>query len=163
MIWCSVSSLDCHLLTFTLLSSKTFGLVWGINWYYNIVQASCRDQFQYSFSFCLFTTQFSGGREDPLVVHQGMCVIHAGSFFKHLQWWPRGLQLFRAQRYVAGCFSLLSSSPLQGCVECPSTTQGRPLQSSVAARTSGSIPIACCCRADVNLHGWEADCSRQTG
>lgn len=115
MIWCSVSSSYCHLLT--LLSSKTFGLVWGINWYYNIVQASCRDQFEYSFSFCLFTAQFSGGREDPPIAPQGMCV-----FFKHSLWWPGDLRLFRAQRYVAGCFSLLSSSPLQGCVETPNTT-----------------------------------------
>lgn len=48
------------------------------------------------------------------------------------------LSLFRAQSYVAGCFSLLSSSPLQGCAESPNTTQGRPLQSA-AASVSGAL------------------------
>lgn len=49
------------------------------------------------------------------------------------------LSLFRAQSYVAGCFSLLSSSPLQGCAESPNTTQGRPLQSVAAASVSGAL------------------------
>lgn len=77
MTWFSGSSSYCHLLTVPL-TSKTFAFVWGINCYSNIVQACCRDQFGYSFSFCLFTTQFSGGRDLP----EGMCVIHAGGFFK---------------------------------------------------------------------------------
>lgn len=34
---------------------------------------SCRDQFKYSFSFCLFITQFSGGREDLPVMPQDVC------------------------------------------------------------------------------------------
>lgn len=54
LISCSVISSYCHHLTLPLLSNKRFGLVWGINWYYHIVQASCRDQFEYSFSCCLF-------------------------------------------------------------------------------------------------------------
>lgn len=127
MIWCSVSSSYCHLLTFPLLSSKTFGLVWGIDGYYSIVQASSSDEFEYSFSFCLFTAQISDGKEDPPLVPQGVCVIHAGGFFKHLQWWAGDLRLLEAQRYVAGCFSLLSSSSLQRCVSSPNAMQGSPL------------------------------------
>lgn len=53
MTWFSGSSSYCCLLTVPLLTSKTFGFVWGINCYYNIVQACCRDQFEYSFSFFL--------------------------------------------------------------------------------------------------------------
>lgn len=56
------------------------------NCYSSIAQACCRDQFENSFSFCLFQTWFSGGREDlPVVPEGGMCVIHAGGFLKYLQ------------------------------------------------------------------------------
>lgn len=71
------------------------------------------------------------------------------------------LRLFRAPRYIAGCFTLLRSSLLQGCVESSSTTQGRLLQSSVAESVSGSIPLAYCCCATMTLYSWEVDFSRQ--
>lgn len=121
------------------------------------MQACCRDQFKYSFSFCLFTTQFSGGRQDLPVVPEDMCVIHAGGFLKHLQW-SQVIQGTKIHCWML-CFTQKQPST-GGCWK----SQHYPGQTTAVScgRISGSIPPVNCCRATRTLSSWEVDFSRQT-
>lgn len=158
MTWFSGSgSSYCHLLTVPLLTSKTFGFVWGINCYSNIVQACCRDQFESRFSFCLFTTQFDGGRDLP-VVPEGMCVIHAGGFLKRLQW----SQVIHGTKVHCWMLHFTQKQPSTGVCWKSLHYPGQTI-AVFCGRASGSIPPAYCCHATMTLSRWEVDFSRQSG
>lgn len=140
MTWFSGSSSYCHLLTVPLLTSKTFGFVWGINCYSNIVQACCQISLGIVFPFAYLQHSSVVGEICLLCLKAYVSSVQV-AFLKPLQW----SQVIHGTKVHCWMLHFTQKQPSTGVCWKSQPYPGQIIAVFCGRASESSPPAHCCC------------------